>query len=432
MGHGRRAAARSGPPAFAERRQCLTRWAGAVTRRQGAGPNPNGRKNAVGHLQVRSRLRLCSPKMATAREHHEYYLSRSYLPALDGLRAISIVMVIWHHCWLTPPPGIWGKGPVGVQLFFVISGYLVTTLLLRERERQGKVALAAFYRRRALRIFPLYYAVLGVLTIHAVIGELYFEPSAQRAHFFHNWPYFATFTCNWWVDWTVPHPITFAFAWTLAIEEQFYAFWAPVLRVLPGLLPPAAFMLAVMLLSQLSTWPWGAALLGEGLLRTVCDGLSSSIALGALLGLGLHHRWVGGTLLRVLSLPGMGIVSALAAVSCLEFFVPHLVFHAALTGLVGACVVTSDAPLVKALSRPWPTWIGRRSYGLYLTHFLAIGGVRAVIGGERPILTFCLALPLALALAHVVFTWVERPFLALKGGHATLRGHPSQSRRAGE
>lgn len=89
-------------------------------------------------------------------------------------------------------------------------------------------------------------------------------------------------------------------------------------------------------------------------------------------------------------------------------------FHAALTWLVGTCVVTPGDLLVKALSRPWPTWIGRRSYGLYLTHFLAIGAVRAVIGGERTIFTFCLALPLALALAHVVFEWVERPFLALK------------------
>jgi peptidoglycan/LPS O-acetylase OafA/YrhL len=357
--------------------------------------------------------------MTTAGEQHEHYLERSYLPALDGLRAVSIVMVIWHHSWLTPPPGIWGKGPAGVQLFFVISGYLVTTLLLRERDRQGKVSLTSFYRRRALRIFPLYYTVLGVLTLHAVGAELLSGSSAQRDHFFRNWPYFATFTCNWWVDWTVPHPITFAFAWTLAIEEQFYAFWAPVLRWLRGLLEPALFMVGVMLLSQLSTWPWGAALLGEGLLRTVCDGLSSSIAFGALLALGLHHRGVGGALLSVLRRPGMSVASALGTLACLVYPAPHLVFHAALTWLVGACVVTSDALLVKALSRPWPTRIGRRSYGLYLTHFLAIGAIRAVVGGGRPLLTFCLALPLALTLAHVVFAYIERPFLALKRGAAT-------------
>ncbi len=376
--------------------------------------------------------------MLTVREQHshDYYLARSYLPALDGLRATSIVMVIWHHCWLTPPPGIWGKGPAGVQLFFVISGYLVTTLLLRERARQGQVALGQFYRRRALRIFPLYYTVLGVLTLHAIAGELFSGPSAQRAHFFHNWPYFATFTCNWWVDWTVPHPITFAFAWTLAIEEQFYAFWAPILRWVPGLLGPALFMLGAMVLSQLSTWPWGATLLGEGLLRTLCDGLSSSIGFGALLGIGLHHRWVGSVILRVLRWPGVSLAAALGAMTCLVIPVPHVVFHATLAWLVGTCVVTSDSLLVKMLSRPWPSWIGRRSYGLYLTHFVAIGAVRAAIGGERPILTFCLALPLALALAHVVFESIERPFLARKRGqalpsHGAAPGVDEQDERRG-
>ncbi len=355
--------------------------------------------------------------------------SRSYLPALDGLRAVSIVMVIWHHCWLSPPPGIWGKGPAGVQLFFVISGYLVSTLLLRERDRRGNVALGAFYMRRALRIFPLYYAVFGVLTLHAVLGHWLFEPSAQRAHFLRSWPYFATFTCNWWVEWNVPHPITFAFAWTLAIEEQFYAFWAPVLRVCGGLLGPATFMFGALFVSQLSTWPWGAELLGEGILRTVCDGLSSSIALGALLGVALHHAGVGGRLLRVLRLPGMSIASAVAALACLVLEVPHLSFHAALTWLVAACVASPDVFLVKGLSRPWLVWIGRRSYGLYLTHFIAVGAVRTVVGGSQPVLTFGLALPLALILASVVFEWVERPFLTLKRRYESGAYFPSRVSR---
>lgn len=351
---------------------------------------------------------------ATRRHRHQRYVASSYVPALDGLRAVSIVMVIWHHCWLTPPPGLWGKGPAGVQLFFVVSGYLVTTLLLRERDRHGAVALGAFYMRRAVRIFPLYYAVLAALTVHALVQQWFVAPGPQHAHFLRSLPYFATFTGNWWVDWNVPHPITFAFAWTLAVEEQFYAFWARLLRACGGLLRPAIAMLAVLLLSQLSTWSWGAALLGEGLLRTVCDGLSSSIALGALLGIALHHGVVGGVLLRVFQLPGMGVASAAAALACLVVNVPHLCFHATLAWMVGVCVASPGAVVVKGLSRPWPTWIGKRSYGLYLTHFIAIGVVRAGVGGLWPALTFALALPLALLLAHVVFELVERPFLALK------------------
>jgi peptidoglycan/LPS O-acetylase OafA/YrhL len=301
-----------------------------------------------------------------------------------------------------------------VQLFFVISGYLVTTLLLRERDRLGHVALGPFYRRRALRIFPLYYTVLGALTLHALAADWYFGPNPQRTHFFRNWPYFATFTSNWWGDFSVAHPITFAFAWTLAIEEQFYAYWAPALRLLPGLFRPALFMFGTLFLSQLSTWQWGVELLGEGLLRTLCDGLSSSIAFGALLALALHHQFVGPVVLRYLRLPGMSVISALGAVTCLAVAVPHLLFHATLTWVVGVCVANRDDILVKGLSRPWPIWIGRRSYGLYLTHFLAVGAVRSVIGGAWPVLTFGLALPLAFVFASLVFEWIERPFLALK------------------
>lgn len=345
---------------------------------------------------------------------HQTYLARSYFPALDGLRAVSIVMVIWHHCWLTPPPGIWGRGPAGVQLFFVISGYLVTTLLLRERERRGQVALRAFYARRSLRIFPLYYTVLLVLTLYASGAQWLLAASAERSHFFHNLPYFATFTCNWFVDFDVPHPVAFAFAWTLAVEEQFYASWAPVLRFTHGLIFPTLFMLLLLLVSQLPTSAWGTSLLGDGLLRTLCDGLSSSIALGALLALALHHPATGERLLRALRLPTMSSASALAAIGCLVFPVPHLVFHFVLTWLVGTCVATSESVLAKVLSRPKVLWVGRRSYGLYLTHFVAIGAVRAAVGSERPGLVFALALPFSFGVASVVYNRLERPFLALK------------------
>ncbi len=340
---------------------------------------------------------------------HTRYLERSYLPALDGLRALSIVGVMWHHCWTAPPPGIWGKGPAGVQLFFAISGYLVTTLLLRERERSGQVSLPAFFARRALRIFPLYYAVLGVLAAHA----LFAAPSPQREHFFRNLPYFSTFTCNWWVDWNVSHPITFAFAWTLAVEEQFYAFWAPVLRWLRGLLGPTLVMSTVLALSQASLTPLGRTLLGEGLLRTVCDGLSSSIALGSLLAIALHHPRSGEPLLRSLQVPGARTVTLAAVCLCLAFDVHHLLFHTALVLLVGACVAAPDRRGARVLSLPWMVWIGRRSYGLYLTHFAAIGAVRALVG-DAPLAVFAISMPLALVLAGFVFEWLERPFLLLK------------------
>src|SRR5262245_32214375 len=97
---------------------------------------------------------------------HRWFLGRSHFGALDGLRCISILAVIWAH-----GPGqratlfLLRSGALGVDLFFVISGFLITTLLLRERRSTGSVSLARFYARRSLRIFPLYYAVLAIYTI---------------------------------------------------------------------------------------------------------------------------------------------------------------------------------------------------------------------------------------------------------------------------
>src|SRR5678816_1344035 len=99
--------------------------------------------------------------MAGAGSRYRAYLGLERFPSLDGLRALSIVPVIWHHSTPRQLEGVLGKGPLGVHLFFAISGFLITTLLLRERRATGAISIAGFYARRSLRIFPLYYAVLA-------------------------------------------------------------------------------------------------------------------------------------------------------------------------------------------------------------------------------------------------------------------------------
>ena len=141
---------------------------------------------------------------------HGRYLATTRFPSLDGLRCLAIVPVFWHHCTTGPLAGILGRGPLGVDLFFAISGFLITTLLLRERDATGRVAAGAFYARRALRIFPLYY---GVLLLYAVNAGFFMPHGEQRAHFLRSLPFFATYTTNWFVDFAVAHPVSFAFAW---------------------------------------------------------------------------------------------------------------------------------------------------------------------------------------------------------------------------
>jgi peptidoglycan/LPS O-acetylase OafA/YrhL len=151
---------------------------------------------------------------------------RRDIPSLDGLRAVSIAIVILAHVSWWLPDGVkrfWifhhlvGGGLHGVQIFFVISGYLITALLLREWKGAGGVSLKRFYLRRVLRIFPPFYAYL------AVLGVLWAAGAIQE-----HWPSFlaaATYTIAYMPDpqgWFVQH------TWSLSLEEQFYLLWPAI------------------------------------------------------------------------------------------------------------------------------------------------------------------------------------------------------------
>ena len=143
--------------------------------------------------------------------------------SLDGLRALAVAGVVWHHAGdrgLGPP--IAQRGFLGVDLFFVISGFLITRLLLREQQSLGRIHLRAFFARRALRLMPLYYLVLLVMAV--LLGLVW--PGAPMAEaYFRDLPYYATYTSNWIVPGTI-----LALSWSLALEEQFYLTWPLVLR----------------------------------------------------------------------------------------------------------------------------------------------------------------------------------------------------------
>src|SRR5882672_6455967 len=178
--------------------------------------------------------------------HDEWIMTPSYAKfrqlrlfgSLDGLRAVSIIGVVWFHsCWstsyypkLTTLP-LLREGEWGVQIFFTISGFLITTLLVRERRESDEISIRNFYIRRSLRIWPLYYATIA---LYAVI-MLFFDRGPGRAStFFHYLPGFLTYTYTWCITPNWPTG-PFNLAWTLATEEQFYAFWPLVLQFLRGI-----------------------------------------------------------------------------------------------------------------------------------------------------------------------------------------------------
>jgi len=353
---------------------------------------------------------------------YESYRSAARFPSLDGLRSVSIVPVFWHHCTTGPLPGILGKGPLGVDLFFVISGFLITTLLLRERDDTGRISARGFYARRALRIFPLYY---GVLALYVVNAWLIMPHAPQRAHFFRSLPFFATYTTNWFVDFAVPHPVSFAFSWSLAAEEQFYLVWPWVLGATlfasaprTRWLVPVLVSLALLAVDQgVEHGLWMGALPEGSLARRMVASIASPICMGALLGLLLHARRGYRLAYAVLGRSWSAAIAFGALVlSAYLDGVPLWLAQLLMTLLVAACVVRPDHSLVALLDRPWVRWVGTVSYGIYLFHVGLITFARRALPDAltTPGWVLVLVFPVTVAVASASFVALERPLLRLR------------------
>jgi peptidoglycan/LPS O-acetylase OafA/YrhL len=357
---------------------------------------------------------VASSKCAAATPH-ALYMRASRFESLDGLRFLSIVPVVWHHSTPRPLDGVLGRGPLGVDLFFAISGFLITTLMLRERRDAGAVSVSRFYARRCLRIFPLYYAVLG---LYALRAWLLLPDGAQRTHFLHSLPFFATYTSNWFVDFSVTHPVIFAFGWSLAAEEQFYLLWPWVLRLTRGWGAPVAVALLLLAIDQsVERGLFVDALPPGGLLRRMAVSIATPICMGALLAHALHHprafaaafAFLGGRASSVI------LLALLALLVCADG-APLVAAQLAMTLLVGACCVRPDHAL-RALTDAAPVrWIGSVSYGVYMLHVAAITAAKRVLPAawSGAGFVFALGFGVALLLAAASHRWFEARFLRLR------------------
>jgi peptidoglycan/LPS O-acetylase OafA/YrhL len=352
----------------------------------------------------------------TSQAAYARFIETQQLPGLDGLRGLAILPVIWHHATPRLLPGILGKGAVGVDLFFALSGFLITTLLLRERRTTGQIRLLAFYARRSLRIFPLYYAVLGFYALRALQTQ---ASSATARHFLQGLPYHATYTANWFLDYAVPYPVMFAFSWSLCVEEQFYWVWPGLVAVLPNRALVGGLMAGAIVVDALAEHavfaPWlPAGSLGLRMLTS----FAAPIGCGSVMALLLDARPSFQIARWLIGCRWAAPVLLLASVGWLWVpATPYVSLSITLAMLVGAVAIRPDNGLAWLLERAPLRKLGTLSYALYLLHITALGLVRRFLPQyqDSALVVFALGLPLSVLFAQVAHVAVERPFLRLRG-----------------
>jgi peptidoglycan/LPS O-acetylase OafA/YrhL len=334
---------------------------------------------------------------------------RPQWPGLDGLRAVAVLLVIGYHA-----DRALGNGYLGVDVFFVLSGFLITTLLLREVDGAGRIRIGAFYVRRVLRLYPALVVVCAAVSAAAVV--LQDHPAKVGAGALASLGYVA----NVW-EYSGHDTLLLQHTWTLALEEQFYLIW-PALLALIVRRPRAVWLVVA---------GWLAVEVADGLagqppvLHTYIR--AAGLPLGCGLAFALRHVGVQSWLARF-GAPALVAIVVLAAVHAdLGAWTAGwpLSIASVLTVPVIAALV-ADGPMTRLLSRPEFVWIGRRSYGLYLWHFPVLSAVINHAPARIPMPARLVAgVAASFVLAAASYRWVEEPFLRRK-----LRYEPRREKAA--
>jgi peptidoglycan/LPS O-acetylase OafA/YrhL len=291
------------------------------------------------------------------------------IPSLDGLRALSILLVIISHTAGTRNAFSQASihflgdiGNLGVRVFFVISGFLITTLLLHELEKRGSISLRWFYFRRTMRIFPASYVYTVALWLAGVLGWVTLGHYDVLAAFTYTQNYFSA--RSWW----------FGHLWSLSVEEQFYLVWPATLALLgrAGGLRVAVGILALSPILRIMVWQllpgW------RELIDTAFPTIADPLAIGCVLALMRKQMEATGWYMRLISSSMLGLLPLLAIVinaplsdrPRISYAVGQSILNVILVLMVHHAVWMPQAPLGRILNwRPLQV-MGVLSYSLYL------------------------------------------------------------------
>ena len=350
-----------------------------------------------------------------------------YIPAIDGLRAVAVIAVMLYHLGVSWIPG----GFLGVDLFFVISGYVITRLLLDSIQRSGGLDLRAFYKSRLRRLLPP--LVFMIVTTTLFIGV--WAPDTIK-RLLTDTPFALTGMMNWWLVFrhqdyfeAIGRPPLLQHTWSLGVEAQFYLIWPLILLLVlrqlgRKIIPAAALFIAI---------GSGVALLLVSL--SIDSNSSQSVShvyfgtdthsIGLFLGAALAVNWIPQNLKQDIAkraqdvIDGIGIFGFLGILACFLFIdesnstLYKIAFP--LAGIFGCAIIMS---IVHPASRFAPLlqgkailWIGERSYAIYLWHWIVFQVTRPSVdlAGASWAL-YALRILIVFALADISLRWVELPF----------------------
>jgi peptidoglycan/LPS O-acetylase OafA/YrhL len=366
-----------------------------------------------------------SSKFFTATQcTYETYRSTSFFSSLDGLRCLSILAVIWHHTGVRIEGlSFTQQGFLGVDQFFAISGFLITTLLLREKEKWGKISLGSFYIRRTLRIFPIYYTVI---IFYIVIVWSLERTSFVGQQFFTHLPYFLTYTSNWFVK--PDNRVIFYFAWSLATEEQFYLIWPTVEKFLSGWKPVVLIFAILVVREFIETAVASGRLPGDNLGIVILLSIHPAILGGVVMAHIFHDRRTFAIFSPLLGGRWSALIMLVGLVAAVELNLPQGYVWVLMVLLAGSVVIRESNSL-----RPLLTWrpfahIGMVSYGIYLMHMLSYNAVKEVLpamGLDYAWLWFPTTVAVSTFAATISYRNYESWFLRMKNQFARVQTrHP--------
>ena len=349
-----------------------------------------------------------------------------YIPAIDGLRAVAVVAVMLYHLGFSWIPG----GFLGVDLFFVISGYVITRLLLDSIQRSGGLDLRAFYKARIRRLFPPLVFMIFVTIIYISI----WAPETMR-RFVSDSPFALFGGMNWWLVFrqtdyfdTISRPPLLQHTWSLGVEAQFYLIWPLILLLVlrqfgKAKIPGAALFIAAISGIALLLVSFEVDAANASQVSHVYFGTDTH-SIGLFLGAALAVSWIPQNLQEQVNKRAQDFIDGIGVIGFVGLLGVFLLINEndptlyklafPLAGLFGCAILTSivhpASRFAPILSNKVAVWIGERSYAIYLWHWVVFQVTRPAVDLEGSTWAlYALRILVVFALADISLRLVELP-----------------------